>query len=47
MTAREWLKTYRNNISNKEFRIIVIRLIAGLGKGIEDSRESIAMEIKK
>ena len=30
----------------KEFRIIVIKLIAGLEKSIEDNRESIATEIK-
>ena len=31
----------------QEFRIIVIKLIAGLEKRIEDSRESIATEIKR
>ena len=29
----------------QEFRIIVIKLITGLEKSIEDSRESIATEI--
>ena len=47
MTARELLKTDINNISDQEFRIIVIRLIAGLEKSIEDSRESIVAEIKE
>ena len=46
MTVRELLKTDRNDISEQEFRIIVIRLIAGLEKSIEDHRESIAAEIK-
>ena len=41
MTARELLKTDRNSISEQEFRIIVIVLIAGLEKNIEDSREFI------
>ena len=40
------LKTGINNISGQEFRIIVIRLTTGLEKSIEDSRESIATEIK-
>ena len=30
----------------QEFRIIVIKLIAGLEKSIDNSRESIATEIK-
>ena len=47
MTARELLKTDINNISDQEFRIIVIRLIAGLEKNIEDSREYIDAEIKE
>ena len=47
MTAREFLKTNINNISDQEFRIIVIRLIPGFGKSIEDSRESIVAEIKE
>ena len=41
------LKTGINNISGQEFRIIVIRLITGLEKSIDDSRESIAAEIKE
>ena len=39
----------KNNLSNtmqQEFRIIVIKLITGLEKSKEDSRESIATEIK-
>ena len=47
MTAKELLKTDINNITEQEFRIIVIRLIAWLEKSIEDSRESIAAEIKE
>ena len=46
MTARELLKTDINNISDQEFRIMVIRLIPGLEKSIEDSREAIAAEIR-
>ena len=40
MTAKELLKTAINNISDQEFRIIVLRLITGLEKRREDSRES-------
>ena len=41
------IKTDISNITEQEFRIIAIRLIAGLEKGIEDSRESIVAEIKE
>ena len=37
MTAKELIKTDINNITEQEFRITVIRLIAGLGKSIEDT----------
>ena len=47
MTARELLKTDINNITKQAFRIIVIRLIAGLEKSIEDNRESLTAEIKE
>ena len=46
MTANELLKNNLNNITENEFKIIVIKLIAGLEKSIEDSRESITTEIK-
>ena len=46
MTANKLIKTDLSNITEQEFRIIVIKLIAGLEKSIEDSRESIATEIK-
>ena len=46
VTANELIKNYLSNIMEQEFRIIVIKLIAGLEKRIEDSRVSIATEIK-
>ena len=46
VTAKELIKTDISNTTEQEFRIIVIKLIAGLEKSIEDSRESIATEIK-
>ena len=45
-TANELIKNDLSNIKEQEFRIIVIKLITGLEKSIEDSRESIATEIK-
>ena len=41
-TANELIKTDLSNVTENEFKIIVIKLIAGLEKSIEDSRESIA-----
>ena len=46
-TANELIKKDLNNITESEFRIIVIKLIAGLENTIEDSRESLATEIKR
>ena len=45
-TANELIKNDLSNIMEQEFRIIVIKLITGIEKSIEDSRESIATEIK-
>ena len=45
-TANELIKNDLNNITESVFRIIVIKLIAGLENNIEDSRESLATEIK-
>ena len=45
-TANELIKNDLSNITKQEFRIMVIKLITGLEKSIEDSRESIATEIK-
>ncbi|KAF0886512.1 LORF1 protein, partial [Crocuta crocuta] len=49
LTAKELLKTDISNISEQEFRKTVIKLIAGLEKGMEDIRETMAtktMELK-
>ena len=45
-TANELIKNDLSNITEHKFKIIVIKLIAGLKKSIEHSRESIATEIK-
>ena len=39
-TANELIKNDLNNITEGEFRIIVIKLISGLENSIEESRES-------
>ena len=44
--SNELIKNDLSNITEHEFRIIVIKLIAGLEKSTEDSRESIATEVK-
>ena len=46
ITAREFLKTDINNISKQEFRIEVIRLIAGLEKSIEDPEKPLLQRSK-
>ena len=46
VTANELIKNDLSNIMEQEFRIIVIKLIAGLEKRIEDNGESITTEIK-
>ena len=38
-TANEFIKNDLSNITEQEFRIIVIKLIARLEKSIEDSRD--------
>ena len=45
-TGNELIKNDLSDIMEQEFRIIVIKLIAGLEKSIEDSRASIATENK-
>ena len=47
-TVNELIKNDLSNIAENEFKIIVIviKLISGLEKSIEDSRESITTEIK-
>ena len=45
-TANKLIKNHLNNIAENEFKIIVIKSIAGLEKSIENNRESIVTEIK-
>ena len=45
-TCNELIKKDLNNITESEFRIIVTKLIAGHENSIQNSRESIATEIK-
>ena len=45
-TANEFIKINLSYISEQEFGVIVIKLTTGLENSIDDSRESIATEIK-
>ncbi|KAF0879580.1 LORF1 protein, partial [Crocuta crocuta] len=47
MTARELPKTDIGNITEQEFRTIVIKLIAGLENGMEDIRETNATKTRE
>ena len=46
VTTNELIKNDLSNVTENEFKIIVTKIIAGLEKSIEDSRESITTEIK-
>ena len=46
VTAKELIEIDISNITEQELRITVIKLITGFEKCIEDSRESIATDIK-
>ena len=46
ITARNSLKTDLNNISEQEFRTTVIRILTGLEKSIENTRETLASQAK-
>ena len=46
VTANKLIKNDLTNITENEFKIIVIKLTTGLEKSIQDSRETIATEIK-
>ena len=45
--ARDLINTDTNKISEPEFKIIIIRILVGLEKSIEDTRESLNAEIKE
>ena len=45
-TANKLIKNDLSNVTENEFIVIVIKLIAGLEKKHRDNRESIATEIK-
>ena len=46
ITARDLLKADITNIYEEEFRTTVIRILAGLERSIEDTREILSVEIK-
>ena len=47
LTARDLISMDISNISALEFRIMIIKIVAGLKKSIEDTRESLSQEIKE
>lgn len=44
--ARDLIETDINNMSDPEFKAIIIRIIGGLEKSIEGTREFLSTEIK-
>ena len=46
ITARDLLKTDISNISEQEFRITIIRILVGVERSIEYTRETLVAEIK-
>ena len=44
MTPKKFLKTYINNITEQEFKIITIRLIAGLEKKAKKTAENLLLQ---
>ena len=47
LIARDLISMDISNISALEFRIMIIKIVAGLKKSIEDTRESLSQEIKE
>ena len=45
--ARDLIEIYINNMPDPEFKAIVIRILVGLEKSIEDTREFLTAEIKE
>ena len=46
ITARDLIETDISNMPEPEFKTTIIRILAGFEKSIEDTRESLATEIK-
>ena len=47
MSARDLINTDISKMSELEFRIMIIRMLAGVEKSIEYTRESLSAEIKE
>ena len=47
MMARDFIKVGVSKMSELEFKTVIIRILSGLEKGIEDTRESLSSEIKE
>ena len=46
ITARDLLQTDMSNISEQEFRTTVIRILARLERSTEDTKETLATDIR-
>lgn len=46
ITARHFLKTDISNVYEQECKPTVLRIVAGLEKNIDDTREALAADIK-
>ena len=44
--ARELIKTGISNMSEPEFKTMIIKILAGIEKSMEDIKESLTAEIK-
>ena len=47
MTARDLINRDISKMSELEYKTTIIRILAGVEKNIEDTRESLSVEIKK
>ena len=45
-SATDWMDMDLSKMSETEFRIAIIQLLAGLEKSIKDSRESLSVEMR-
>ena len=46
ITAKDLVKTDISNMPDPELKVTIIRILAGLEKSIEDTRESLTAETK-
>lgn len=47
LTTRDLISTDKSRILEIDFRIMITKKLAGLGKSMEDTRESLSREMKE